>query len=168
LNEDRLVVVIRNNDGICGFQCRSFNQKVKKGLKYFTLKHDGQICYYGMNRVDIDQTFYILEGPINSMFIDNAIATLGSSNFLHVGEKIDDTNAVYVIDNEPYKTETLYILDELIDRGKNVCIFPDKVTQKDLNDMVIDGIDVKKLIDENTYTGLKARMVFNKWKKTNI
>jgi len=102
------------------------------------------------------------------MFIDNSIATLGSSKFLQVHEKIDDRNAVYVLDNEPYKPETLRIMEQLIDAGKSICIFPEKITQKDVNDMVIAGHDVKKMIDDNTHVGLKARMVFNKWKKMNI
>lgn len=168
LEEDRLVVVIRNNSGICGFQCRTFSTKVKRGLKYFTIKHDDGVCYYGLDSLDVDSRFYVLEGPINSMFIDNSIATLGSSKFLQVHEKIDDRNAVYVLDNEPYKPETLRIMEQLIDAGKSICIFPEKIIQKDVNDMVIAGHDVKKMIDDNTHVGLKARMVFNKWKKMNI
>lgn len=168
LEEDRLVVVIRNNSGICGFQCRTFSAKVKRGLKYFTIKHDEELCYYGLNNLDDTARFYVLEGPINSMFIGNSIATLGSSKFLQVHEKMDDANAVYILDNEPYKVETLRIMEQLIDLGKSICIFPERIVQKDINDMVMSGHDVKKIIDENTYNGLKARMVFNKWKKMNI
>ena len=164
--EDRLVVVIRSNTGICGFQCRTFNPQTKRGLKYFTLKRDDEICYYGMDSVDTSQRYYIVEGPINSMFLPNSIATLGSSNFLNVSDKIDDKNAVYVLDNEPYKKETTSIMEQLIHANKTVCIFPSSITDKDLNDMVRSGIDVKKLIDDNLYSGLKARLVFNKWKKT--
>jgi len=166
--EDRLVIVIRNKNGICGFQCRSFNPKIKKGLKYFTIKHDGGHCYYGMDSVDSTKSFYVLEGPINSMFVENSIATLGSSNFIQVQEKINDEHAIYVLDNEPFKAETLKIMDRLIEMGKSVCIFPENIKQKDLNDMALSGIDVKKLIDENTYNGLSARLVFNKWKKMKI
>lgn len=166
--EDRLVVVIRGTNGICGFQCRTFQTKIKRGLKYFTLKHDGDVCYYGMDSVDVSKKYYVLEGPINSMFLPNSIATLGSSNFLSVGEKMPDDNAVYVLDNEPYKIETLQIMDKLIKANKNVCIFPDTITHKDINDMVMAGLDVKKIIDENTYNGLKARLVFNTWKKMTI
>lgn len=166
--EDRLVIVIRNDAGICGFQCRSFNKETKRGLKYFTIKRDEELCYYGLNTVDTSRKFYIVEGPINSMFIENSIATLGSSNFQHVSDKMDDTNAVYVIDNEPFKIETLKILQSLIDAGKTVCIFPSNIPFKDLNDMATNGLDVQKLIDDNTFSGLKARMAFNTWKKMKI
>ena len=166
--EDRLVVVIRNSNSICGFQCRTFQKKPKGGLKYFTLKREQETCYYGMHEVDTQKKFYVLEGPINSMFLPNALATLGSSNFMSLNEKLNDTNAVYIIDNEPYKIETVSILQKLIDSGKNVCIFPKQVYQKDINDMVLSGLDVQKIIDDNTYSGLKAKLVFNKWKKVNI
>jgi hypothetical protein len=167
-SEDRLVVVIRSSDAVCGFQCRSFNTKTKQGLKYITLKKSNELCYYGLNSLDTTKKFYILEGPINSMFIPNSIATLGSSNFLSVDEKINDENGVYVIDNEPYKVETLNILSKLIENGKNVCIFPENIKSKDINDMILSGYDPNKIIDENTYSGLKAQLVFNKWKKVNI
>lgn len=100
------------------------------------------------------------------MFLPNAIATLGSSNFIHVQDKIDDTNAVYVLDNEPYKKETVHLLEKLIDMKKSVCILPENITEKDINDMVSSGLDAKKLIDQNTYTDLKAKLVLTKWKKT--
>lgn len=164
--EDRLVVVIRNSGGICGFQCRTFATKVKRGLKYFTLKHEKELCYYGLNTIDISKKFYVFEGPINSMFIPNSIATLGSSNFLHVHEKIDDTNAVYVLDNEPYKKETINLMEKLIEMKKTVCIFPENITEKDINDMVLSGLDPKKIIDQNSFNDLKARLVFTRWKKT--
>lgn len=163
--EDRLVVVIRSNDGICGFQCRSFKAGSKSGIKYITLKDKANLCYYGMNKIDFSKKFYILEGPINSMFIDNAMATLGSSNFLLIDQKLDDTNGVYVIDNEPYKQETVDILEKLIESGKTVCIFPKNIIQKDINDMVKAGFDPQKIIDENTCSGLKAKFLFNQWKK---
>jgi hypothetical protein len=102
------------------------------------------------------------------MFIPNSIATLGSSNFMNVQDKMSDKNAIYVLDNEPYKSETLGIMDKLIDAGKNICIFPENIVQKDINDMVMSGLDAMKIVDENTYSGLKARLVFNKWKKMKI
>ena len=163
--EERIVIVIRNKDGICGFQCRSMKKDIKAGLKYFTLKKEEQLCYYGVGSVDTEIPYYILEGPINSMFLPNAIATLGSSNFLNVSDKMSDTNGIYVLDNEPYKRETLSIMDKLIKSGKKVCIFPENIAYKDINDMVSAGIDPLKLINENVYSGLKAKFIFNKWKK---
>jgi hypothetical protein len=70
------------------------------------------------------------------------------------------------LDNEPYKKETVHLLEKLIDMKKSVCILPENITEKDINDMVSSGLDAKKLIDQNTYTDLKAKLVLTKWKKT--
>ena len=37
---------------------------------------------------------------------------------------------------------------------------------KDINEMVVSGVkDIKKLIDDNTYKGLEAKVRFNEWRK---
>jgi hypothetical protein len=37
--------------------------------------------------------------------------------------------------------------------------------EKDINDMVIAGHDVQKIVECNTYSGLEAKLKFNTWKK---
>ena len=44
-------------------------------------------------------------------------------------------------------------------------IFPKEVLEKDLNDMVLAGRDVQKLVESNTYSGLEAKLKLNEWKK---
>jgi hypothetical protein len=45
-------------------------------------------------------------------------------------------------------------------------IWPDTITQKDINDMVLEGVkDIQKLIDNNTYKGLEARLQLASWKR---
>ena len=42
------------------------------------------------------------------------------------------------------------------------------IKQKDINDMVLSGIkDIQKLIDENTFRGLEAKVRFKDWRKIN-
>jgi hypothetical protein len=53
----------------------------------------------------------------------------------------------------------------MIDRGERVVIWPSSVTLKDINDMVLSGLDVQNLIECNTYTGLQAKLKFTSWKK---
>ena len=44
-------------------------------------------------------------------------------------------------------------------------IWPDTITQKDINDMVLAGVEaVQTIIDNNTFTGLEARMKLATWK----
>jgi hypothetical protein len=46
-----------------------------------------------------------------------------------------------------------------------VIIWPETIQQKDINDMVIAGHSVMDVLKSNTYSGLEAKVKFNKWKK---
>lgn len=161
-DEERIIILIRSQMGICGIQGRSFSNN---RMKYITLKKENRSCFYNYDMVDTSKKFYVLEGPIDSMFIDNSIATLGMSGFKTLNEKIDDTNAVYVVDNQPYNKEVVNTIEYLIENGKKVCIFPENIKEKDINDMVLANLKPNDIIDEHTYSGLEARLVFNNWKK---
>ena len=55
-----------------------------------------------------------------------------------------------------------------INKGYSVCIWNDKIQQKDINDMVLSGMsitDVTKEIKQRTFKGLQAKMALNKWKR---
>ena len=160
--EERIIILIRGRMGICAIQGRSFSNN---RMKYITLKKENRMCFYNYDTVDTNKKFYVLEGPIDSMFIDNSIATLGMSGFRTLDEKIDDTNAVYVVDNQPYNKEVVDTIEILIDKGKKVCIFPQDIKEKDINDMVLANLNPNDIIDEHTYSGLEAKLVFNDWKK---
>ena len=49
--------------------------------------------------------------------------------------------------------------------GYNICIFPDELQHKDINDMCMSNIDVKELIDNNTYSNLLAEIRLAEWRK---
>ena len=44
-------------------------------------------------------------------------------------------------------------------------IWPSTVNEKDVNDMTMSGHNVMNLLESNTYSGLKAKIKFNNWKK---
>ena len=77
-------------------------------------------------------------------------------------------NVVLVPDNEPRNKEIVKRIKSFIDDDFSVCLFPENIQHKDINDMVSSGIrDIKKLIDENTYRGLEAKVRFNTWRKVD-
>jgi len=47
-------------------------------LRYVTVRVTDDAMIYGLNLLDLSQTIYVTEGPIDSMFVDNAIAVGGS------------------------------------------------------------------------------------------
>jgi hypothetical protein len=52
--------------------------------------------------------------------------------------------------------------------GKKICVWPDTIQQKDINDMVISGMhpsEIQHIIDSNTFEGLIATMKMNQWSR---
>jgi hypothetical protein len=73
-----------------------------------------------------------------------------------------------VFDNEPRNKEIVKKIEKAIDQGYKVCLWPETIEQKDINDMVLAGLTPKKIVDiinDNTYSDLSAKMKFATWKK---
>ena len=103
----------------------------------------------------------------DSLFLKNAIAT-ADSNLMVAGEMFDKTNLVLVPDNEPRNVNIVKQIKKFIDNGFSICLFPDKFNGKDINEAVLNGIskpEIMRMIEENTYEGLRAEIEFNRWKK---
>lgn len=165
--EPRIVIPIYSQDNtLLGIQGRSLDPE-EKARKYITLKFNKQakMCY-GMHNVNFSDTVYIVEGPIDSMFLQNSLAVLSSS--LYSIELPVTDNFVFVYDNEPRNKEILEAMSKTIKLGYNICIWPETIKQKDINDMVSAGKTEQEIIDiinSNTYSKLLATVQFNKWKK---
>jgi hypothetical protein len=82
-------------------------------------------------------------------------------------ETIKD-NIVLVYDREPRNKEIVKQIEKSINKGYTVCLLPDNLPGKDINDMIADGLTEKQimnLIEENTFSGLTAKLKFVEWKK---
>jgi hypothetical protein len=99
------------------------------------------------------------------MFLPNCIACLGTSKFLDMVKQYPD--AIYVIDNQPRNKSVVYILEQLINANVKVCIYPYDWVEIDINDMIKSHgrKQVLAMISENIFSGLKAQLLFNYWKK---
>ena len=159
--EPRIIIPLYTKEGnYFGFQGRSLN---KNQIKYITVLIDEDYPkVYGLNEVDPKKTIYVLEGPFDSTFIDNSIAMCGADVSLDI---FDFKDIVYVYDNEPRNKEICSRIQKVIDRGNKVVIFPKRIEQKDINDMVLAGIDVNSVLKSNTFHALTAKIKFNEWKK---
>jgi hypothetical protein len=49
--------------------------------------------------------------------------------------------------------------------GQKVVIWPSLIKEKDINDMILSGLDVQNVIESNVYSGLEAKLKFTTWKK---
>ena len=117
---------------------------------------------YGLDNIRRDAPVFITEGPFDSTFIRNSIAMCGSDG--DVGKWCIST-PVWVYDNEPRNREIVRRIEDTIDRGDPVVIWPSTISEKDINDMVLAGHDVQSMVELNVYSGLKAKLQFNTWKR---
>ena len=156
----RIIIPLRDMDGtMFGFQGRSLSNEK---LRYITIMlDDSKPKIYGLDNVNPEKEIYVTEGPFDSHFIDNAIAMCGSD----VNLSSYNYQFVYTYDNEPRSREIVNKIASAINRGDKVVIFPSNVCEKDINDMVLAGHDVKRMIESNVYQGLEAKLKLNIWKK---
>ena len=106
-----------------------------------------------------------MEGPIDSLFIDNCLAAGGAD--LRI-TNVQPNNITYIFDNEPRNKEIVDRMSKLIEQGYNIVIWPDDIQLKDVNDMIISGLTKEKISDiisNNTYSKLSALTQLNYWKK---
>ena len=162
----RLIIPFFKPTGKCfALQGRAFGKEIPK---YYTIKVDEtDEKIFGLERVDYSKPIYITEGPIDSLFIPNAIAVSGSS-FDGPTIKQIMTNAVIIPDNEPRHKDIVKIIDKNIKLGYNVVLWPDTVQEKDINEMILSGRtpeEIMEIIKDNTYNGIEAKLRLATWKK---
>ena len=159
----RLVIPFYDKTGkLIGFQGRSFGKEMPK---YITIMLDETAPkLYGLDKVNFSEKVYVVEGPIDSMFIDNSIAMAGAdaTNLPKNGDYI------FVYDNEPRNPEIVKRMQKHINNNDTIVIWPETVGEKDINDMIIAGkskLDIIDIISKNTHKSLSAKMRFGEWKK---
>jgi len=140
-----------------------------KTLRYVTIrvKESDDKLIYGLDRVDLDKPVKIVEGPIDSMFLSNCVAS-GDANLTIVAKDIDCAKKILIFDNEPRNKEIVKMMQDAIKSGHNIVIWPDTIKSKDINEMVMSGIsvdEIESIISTNSFTDIKAQMRFVSWKK---
>ena len=164
-DEPRLIIPFLDKDGnLFGFQGRSFKPD---GIRYITIMIDeSKPKVFGLDTVNEKGKIYVVEGPIDSMFMPNCVAMAGSS--VNLASAFPDklkSDIVVVMDNEPRNKQIVDQIDKYIDEGYSVCIWPDEVAEKDINDMVLHGLDPEMIIVQNVRNGLMAKAALAQWKK---
>ena len=164
-DKPRLILPFIDKDGeVYGFQGRAFD---KTSIRYITIMIDeNKPKVFGLDKVNFDKKYYVVEGPIDSLFMSNAVAMAGADANASGLENL--SNAVFVFDNEPRNKEIVRRMEVMIDRGYKVCIWPQKLAVKDINDMIVSGLsaaDIELIIDNNTHSGLSGKLTIATWRK---
>jgi len=166
-DDGRIIIPLLDEAGdMFGYQGRSL--KKNDNMKYITiLLNDDRPKVFGLDSIDKSKRVYVLEGPLDALFLSNSIASCGGKLETNI-EACDIENHVIVYDNEPRGKETIRKMEDSINAGHNICIWPNDIIQKDINDMVLAGftpLEIKNIINENTYDNLSAKMQMLEWKK---
>jgi hypothetical protein len=174
VHKNRLVLPFYDeNDKIIYYQTRGLvNKDLHERPKYLS-KMNTERCLYGVHNINpnIDSVF-IFEGPIDSYFVENGLATCGitergnkifSANQLNQINKLNLYDKVYVLDNQYRDTAALNKSIILADNNEKVFIWPKELKQfKDFNDICVAGNRNKikpEFILKNTYSGLRAKLL---------
>ena len=157
----RLLIPFRDEEGeVFAYQGRAFGNEQPK---YLTIKlNESKNKIFGLDRIDKEKQIYVVEGPIDSLFLDNCIAVAGSDL-----NKIEGDLTI-IFDNEPRNREIVKQIEKVINSGRNIVLWPESMKYKDINDMILGGYsksEIQQIIMDNTFSGVEAKLRFTEWKK---
>mgnify|MGYP000252196050 CR=1 FL=1 len=165
-DQPRLVIPFIDKAGqLFGFQGRSFAKN--PAIRYITIMIDPmKHKVFGLDTLDPYGMVWCVEGPIDSLFLPNCVAMAGADVDLNTILPNKPANEfVVIMDNEPRNEQIIKRIEKSIERGYNVCIWPDDLPYKDINDMVLAGLDPEAIIRDNTKSGLAALAALTQWKR---
>lgn len=135
------------------------------GIRYITIKkHEDSRKIFGLERLDKSRVKMVVEGPIDSLFLPNCVAT-ADANLLSA-----EFGDIYIPDNQPRNRGVINSMERIIAAGKKIVIWPPSVSgYKDINDMIKEGgmttLELLRIISQNHYQGMSAKMQFTKYKR---
>jgi transcription elongation factor Elf1 len=181
-DEGRIIIPFYDKkEKIFGYQGRSLQKD--DPVRYITIMLDeNKPRFYGLDTCDYNKDVFVFEGPIDSMFIPNGIASGGGDLFRELNQlDIDKENIVIVYDNERRHKDTVSKMRKSVARGYRVCFWPETIEEKDVNDMVMKrfgkqdhiptekikeyGEELKGMIIQCAKQGLDAEVEMSAWSK---
>ena len=163
-SEPRLVLPFLDLAGqLIGVTCRALRGE---DLRYLTIKIKEEIPFvFGLDHVDKNKRVFAVEGPIDSLFVKNSIAVGGTTFSKLESIGIPKENLVVVFDNQPRNKDVVKLISKAIDNDFSIVVWPQNLVEKDINDMVLSGKNIDKLLKDNVFSGLEAKMKFVAWKR---
>ena len=171
-NQSRVVLPFYNRENdLVGISARAINPSANLRYLAFRIDDDAPMIF-GLEKIKRNSRdpVYVVEGPIDSLFLPNCVA-VGGSDFSKLAQEIRKNKCVIVFDNEPRNLEIVKKMKSIINEGYRICIWPETIKEKDINDMVIAGKtsdEILGVINTNTFLGLKAMAALNMWKRVDV
>ena len=162
--EPRIVFPFYDEEGrLTAVTCRALRGEA---LRYITVKvAEDKPLIYGLDAVDKNNDVYAVEGPIDSLFLDNCIAIAGTSLGKTNLTSLPKEKLIVIFDNQPRNKEVCKIIHKTIKDGYRVVIWPQSIAEKDINEMVVAGRSIKQIISKNVFSGLEAEVKYTAWKR---
>jgi len=163
--EPRLVIPFFDKDNqLIGAQGRALQESK---IRYVTVKvHEDAPKVFGLERWNSEQYTYLVEGPIDSLFLPNCLAMAGADmSDLSI---LDKDKTTLILDNEPRNFQIARSMIKSLQDGWKIVVWPNSITCKDINDMVLTSIRDARLVEiinTNTYSGQRGEWEVHSWKK---
>ena len=164
--EPRLVIPFFDEDNrLIGAQGRALRESK---MRYVTVKvHENSKKIFGLERWTNKEPTYLVEGPIDSLFLPNSLAMAGADmSDLTFLNKI---NTTIIFDNEPRNQHIVNRMYSTLRKGWRIVVWPHGGygESKDINDMILRGQaqdEILKIINKNTYSGQRGEVEVMMWK----
>jgi transcription elongation factor Elf1 len=169
VNDARLVIPFYNEyNELIAISGRALETN-EKTLRYVTIRtNDSEDkLIYGMERINLNESVKIVEGPIDSLFLNNCLAS-GDANLAITAKLIKSEKKVLIFDNEKRNKQIVKMMQDAINLDYDVVIWPDNIQGKDINEMLMNEIsttEIESIISSNIFKGLEAQTRFTFWKK---
>jgi hypothetical protein len=106
------------------------------------------------------------------LFLSNCVAS-GDANLSICAEQliklgVPKENIILCPDREPRNREIVKLINRFMEENYRVCLMPDSMEGKDINEHVINGFSseqLEQIILKNTLSGLRLHMELSRWKK---
>lgn len=144
---------------------RSLNPEAR--ARYLGVKTDpANPMLFGLDRVDVTRDIYVTEGPIDSVFLSNAVAVTGS-RLMMAADHLPKDQLILCFDFQPVLAAKMAMAAE---QGFRVMVpWFYSTTAKDINDLVMFAgcapEEIERKIIENTFAGRDAIARIRRWRE---
>lgn len=148
------------DDSVIAYSGRAFGREKPKYI-ILTVEEEAEKIY-GLWRLRENDPIIVVEGQIDSLFLDNCIAVSGA-NYTHEFLHKNKDRIIIVPDIDFKRNDQVFkSLNKAIESGFKVSFLPFKERAKDVNDLIVKynftGTELTRMIRENAKSGLDAKV----------
>ena len=148
-----------------GIQFRVISKQSKKRFHIHKMRSSAEKLFFGNQYLkDNEPPRYVVEGAIDSLFLESSVASLGSDLIC----PFDSNETIYILDFDNRNKQIVKKYKKLLESGKTVCIPNQKYSHMDINDFIVQGYttsQIETIIKDSAVSGLSGLLRLNEWKR---